>query len=71
MNNKITTRLLILCNAYPNVSVGKIGDVVIRAGCIDKDILNTKDSMEEQIEIIKTIENQIKKFEYKQGRLFN
>ena len=71
MNNKITSRLLILCKAYPDVSVGEIGDVAIQAGCIDADILNTPDSIAEQLEMVKNIENNIKKFEYKQGTLFN
>lgn len=71
MDNKITSRLLMLCKAYPNVSVGEIGDIAIKAGVIDKDILSTKDSMEEQIEMIKCIEEHVKKNEYKQGTLFN
>lgn len=71
MNNKITSRLLILCKAYPDVSVGEIGDIAIQASCIDADILSTKDSIAEQIEMIKCIETNKKKFEYKQGRLFN
>jgi hypothetical protein len=71
MNNKITSRLLLLCKAYPDVSVGEIGDIAIKAGCIDKDILSTPDSIAEQLEMVKNIENNIKKFEYKQGTLFN
>lgn len=71
MDNKITSRLLMLCKAYPNVSVGEIGDIAIQAGCIDVDILSTKDSIVEQIEMVKNIENNIKKFEYIQGTLFN
>lgn len=71
MNNKITSRLLLLCKAYPDVSVGEIGDIAIKAGCIDKDILCTKDSIAEQLEMVKNIETNIKKFEYKQGTLFN
>ena len=69
--NKITSRLLSLCNAYPNASIGEICDVIILASSINKNILNINDSLPEQIEMIKTIEEQIKKQEYKQGTLFN
>lgn len=71
MNNKITSKLLLLCKAYPDVSVGEIGGIAIKAGCIDADILSTPDSIAEQLEMVKCIETDIKKFEYKQGRLFN
>ena len=70
MNNKITSRLLILCKAYPDVSVGEIGEIAVKARYIDKDILNTKDSIAEQLEMIKNIETNIKKNEYVQGTLF-
>ena len=69
--NKITSRLLSLCNAYPNASIVEICDVIILASSINKNILNINDSLPEQIEMIKTIEEQIKKQEYKQGTLFN
>ena len=56
---------------YPNASVGEICDTVIHASSINKHILSTKDSLDEQIEMIKCIEESIKKVEYIQGTLFN
>jgi len=72
MINPVTTELLTLCNAHPNAPVGEIGDIIITCSSITTDILKTKDSMSEQLEMINFIKTHIKKQNnYTQGKLFN
>jgi len=71
MDTKIISRFLFLCKTYPDASVGEIGKVNIKASQIDADILSTPDTITEQLEMVKNIEDNIKKNEYVQGTLFN